>query len=359
MLSYLRIRPNIVGDSKTIMELENGSRIVSLPATESTVRSFTADLIIEDEAGDVDDDLHVAILPMLIVSRGRLVLAGTPKGRKGHFFEHWERGSGWEHHRIPWHQCPRIPRDEVETQRLILRERFAQEYECEFIMGGGGMVYGAFDSVRNVIDVLPKSEAPWQYLLGLDFGFTDATAFVVVASKPNDPTVYVVYSSKETGLTPSQVGQKVADLEQLFHFTRMIGDIGGLGKGYSEEMRRRFKLPIEAAEKTNKRGYIDLFNGDLASGSIKFIRGANSDYISELTSLPWNDDRSKEDAGFDNHLCDAGLYVWRACTSYLQKPKEVEASSQAETHMREVEQFWRNDEARRKYSEQSHDWIFQ
>ena len=38
------------GDNQTTLTAENGSRVISLPASESTVRGFSADLLILDEA---------------------------------------------------------------------------------------------------------------------------------------------------------------------------------------------------------------------------------------------------------------------------------------------------------------------
>lgn len=390
-LTRLCIKPRMVGDSKTTIEFANGSRIIGLPATENTVRSFTADLIIEDEAGDVDDELHGAILPMLIVSRGRLILAGTPKGRRGHFFEYWERGTRWEHHRVPWNECPRIPEAEIADQKLILRERFAQEYECAFLSGGSGLVYGNFDAVRNCIDALPLCTLPgqkWAHMLGMDFGFTAATGLCVIATRAYDPCVYVVESSKHraptsvglgttvTGLEEraakdlerqmrfaATIGARVAGLEQQYRFTRVIGDTGGLGKGFSEELRRRFRIPIEPAEKQNKRGYQDLMNGDLLLGRILLVRDGNREYIDELTTLPWNDTRSAEAPGFENHICDAGLYIWRAATTYLQKaPDATPAETPAQVHHREAEDFWKREEDKRQRAlherDGGFDWIF-
>src|SRR5262249_12103297 len=56
------------------LELANGSRIVSLPGDEKTVRCFSGVvLLVIDEAARVDDALYQAVRPMLAVSQGRLV----------------------------------------------------------------------------------------------------------------------------------------------------------------------------------------------------------------------------------------------------------------------------------------------
>ena len=360
-LAWLKIKPSLKGESKLTVELGNGSRIISLPATEATVRTFTADLIIEDEAGDVPDDLYTAILPMLVIRAGRLILSGTPKGRRGHFFESWERRSSlWERFEVPASQCPRITPDELAAQKVELRDKFPQEYECQFINASSGMVYGSFDELRNCIDELPKltTQEGWTYMLGIDFGFDDACAFTILGYRPNDSTAYVVASFKESGMSPNECGQRVAELESTFKFSRVIGDEGGLGKGYAEELRRRFHIPCEPAEKQNKRGFIDLLNGDLKAGRIKILRPANLDLIQEIVNLPWDEDRKKEHPGFPNHITDSLLYIWRACTTYLAKPKDTTPKTQEQQIKQFVEKFWEKDEEQRGVREQSAEEMF-
>src|SRR5262249_35748177 len=60
--------------TETQLEMTHGSRIVSLPGKEATVRAFSGvALLIIDEAARVADDLYRSVRPMLAVSQGRLV----------------------------------------------------------------------------------------------------------------------------------------------------------------------------------------------------------------------------------------------------------------------------------------------
>ncbi len=191
-----------------------------------------------------------------------------------------------------------------------------QLLDGSWIRDSGGLVYQYEEAKSNV----EEAPACSRTLLALDFGFTDATAFAVLGWRDHDPNVYVLRCWKQTGMTPSDVGEEVAKLEASHHFDRIVGDIGGLGKGYAEEARRRFNLPIEAAEKANKRGYQNLLNGDLSRGRVKVVRSACEPLIKEWLELPWREDRSKEAEGFDNHCADALLYGWRAAFAFLEEP---------------------------------------
>lgn len=135
LLERLAERPRLVEDNRLSLALANKSRIVSLPSSEATIRGYAGvDLIVEDEAARVPDDLYRAVRPMLAVSGGRLVLMSTPFGQRGHFYEEWARGEGWERVLVRAEACPRIAPAFLAAERASLGELwYRQEYECEFI----------------------------------------------------------------------------------------------------------------------------------------------------------------------------------------------------------------------------------
>jgi len=124
------------GERKLSLELENGSRIITLPGSEKTIRGFSgAALLLLDEASRVDDGLYYAIRPMLAVSGGALVMLTTPYGKRGVFYEEWISGAGhgWERFEVPASQCPRIAETFLmEEDESLPPFIFRQEYECSF-----------------------------------------------------------------------------------------------------------------------------------------------------------------------------------------------------------------------------------
>jgi Terminase large subunit, T4likevirus-type, N-terminal len=122
-------------EKRLSLELENGSRIITLPGSERTIRGFSgASLLIVDEAARVDDELYFSIRPMLSVSGGALIMLSTPAGRRGAFFESWESGSGsWERYRVTAEECPRISEEFLAEERAVLPSWvFRQEFGCSF-----------------------------------------------------------------------------------------------------------------------------------------------------------------------------------------------------------------------------------
>jgi hypothetical protein len=117
------------------LSLSNGSRIVSLPGQEGTVRGYSSvRLLVIDEASRVSDLLYASVRPMLAVSRGRLVALSTPNGMRGWWYEAYRsRDEEWERFEVKATDIPRITDAFLEEERLALPARiFRQEYLCSF-----------------------------------------------------------------------------------------------------------------------------------------------------------------------------------------------------------------------------------
>ncbi len=128
------VPPVMVQDTTTSATLSNGSRVVSLPSSESTIRGYSAvDLLLFDEATRVDDALYGACRPMVAVSDGAIVAMSTPWGKRGWFYEAWEQGDRWQRFEVPASDCPRISATFLEEERRALPPLvFDSEYQCLF-----------------------------------------------------------------------------------------------------------------------------------------------------------------------------------------------------------------------------------
>ena len=133
------------------LSLENGSRIVSLPGDERTIRGYSnVALLIVDEAARVEDELVAAVSPMLAVSRGRFVAMSTPWGKRGWWYEA-TRSRDWRTVTVPATECPRITSDVLEAERVALGElRFRSEYLAEFVDAAGRMF--STDDIQAVFE---------------------------------------------------------------------------------------------------------------------------------------------------------------------------------------------------------------
>ncbi len=149
--------PRPIGDSALRLELANGSRIVSLPGTEDTIRGYSGvRLLVVDEASRVPDALYFAIRPMLAVSGGRLVALTTPAGKRGWYFDAWTSSAPWERVRITALDVPRISAAFLEEERRSMPDSwFRAEYLAEFTDADGAFFREADIAAALTDDVLP------------------------------------------------------------------------------------------------------------------------------------------------------------------------------------------------------------
>ena len=94
---------------------------------------------------------------------------------------------------------------------------------------------------------------------------------------------------------------------------------GKLAKAIAEEFRARYGITCEAAQKRDKRLYIDLFNAELKAGRI--LVPEDSPVIDEYNSLTWADGKQVETPGAPNDCADAVLYAWRKSYYYREQPQ--------------------------------------
>jgi len=210
---------------------------------------------------------------------------------------------------------------------------YRREYLGEWIHDTETLVY-SFDHRRNTCDPLLDGLLT-DFVLGIDLGFVDATAFVVLGFSEDSPDVYVVHSDKVSELTTEDIARKIHALVQRFEPVRIVADSGGLGKMIVEELNRRYELSVWPAEKSKKLDHIQLINSDFTNGRILIEDTVSTEPLrDELSLLEWNlaekeKGRYIERDDLENHCTDAMLYGWRECMHYLhrtEKPVPIHGS---------------------------------
>ena len=122
--------------SRVRIDLPNGSRILALPNQPDTIRGYSPELVVVDEAAYVDDDLWEAVFPMLNAAEGGgwLWLLSTPAQPAGFFHRIWtDTSANWTRVKVAAPDCARIPARMIEeARRSMPAAEFAREYLCEF-----------------------------------------------------------------------------------------------------------------------------------------------------------------------------------------------------------------------------------
>ncbi len=146
--------PETTAQTMTSADFANGSRIISLPGGEQTVRGYSApSLVVIDEAASITPALYYSVRPMVATRpEATIILLSTPHGRGGIFWETWERGdSQWRKIKVTADQCPRISQAFLDEERATIGDRwFRQEYQCEFLELEGALF--SADLVSSLFD---------------------------------------------------------------------------------------------------------------------------------------------------------------------------------------------------------------
>lgn len=180
-----------------IIELTNGStiRMGSLSTVDSSVgRSY--DLIIFDEAalGDGGEEaFNVSLRPTLDRPGSKAIFISTPRGKHNWFAKFWDRGwspdyPAWISLQADYTENDRMLESDVEeARRSMSKAEFEQEYMASFNTFEG-QIYKFSDHLIVEFEHVDGVE----YLAGIDPGYRDPTAMVVVAYNPVDDVFHVI-----------------------------------------------------------------------------------------------------------------------------------------------------------------------
>jgi hypothetical protein len=132
--------------TKTVLELANGSRVISLPDNhEGVVGVGNPRLVVIDEGSRVSEELYKSVRPMLAVTNGQLLTLSTPYGNVGWFFDIWDDSAEglnrrrklheqWRRTPVPASAVPRITAEFLADEKVELGARwYAQEFELKFL----------------------------------------------------------------------------------------------------------------------------------------------------------------------------------------------------------------------------------
>jgi hypothetical protein len=191
-----------------------------------------------------------------------------------------------------------------------------------WIQDTDGRCYPNHEKARRV-PRLPEGHQ-WSRGLSIDIGASNNCALAGVAWCADLPETFCEWTSEPTGLdTPRDLANQVKLLDSRDHYEFIVGDHGALGKGYLNEMRKWFQIPIINAEKNDKAGYIKLLDGAYANQMAVIVEGACESLDEQSKALLWKDAQQKEEKpGMRNHSCDAFLYAWRRAHHYSHEPKD-------------------------------------
>lgn len=284
--------------------------------------------------------------------QGQIIVSGTPGPvPKGFFYEITHGLHGFTTHSWSVVDNPHLPHitptwlDEMLARKGQTRENptFKREWLGEWVEDLDALVYKYKRGRNDYSGEVPQGSFR---VLSIDFGFHDKTVFGITAYHPHSPKIWIEMIEAHAEMIPTEIALRAQQLIARFKPTRIIADTGGLGKSIAEEMRRRYSIPVEAAEKTDKWTWISLMNGDFIDGNI-LVHDSCAEYKDQLMTLS-KDDKGNEDPTMPNDSCDAALYGYRLAYAYAHKPKVEPPKNAAEKFSRQETEWLKKEDTHKE-----------
>lgn len=336
-------------ESKLMFVCPNGSQIM-LAGADSTHEEMEKYLggayrcVIIDEAGSFRQDLRKLIYenlePAVADYEGWVGMIGTPTELTTGLFYDVTNGieSGWSVHRWDTFDNPYM-RDKwrrrvdllIKTNpRIIETPSYKRMYLNQWIVDKDSLCYKYKHPFNDVPEIPKHKNGELSNVLGIDLGFNDSSAFVIASFNEHEKTLWFRDPFKKSEMIITDVAHKIREYIDKYNPIACVVD--NASKQAVEELKQRFGLPLEAAEKTEKHQFIEIMNSDFLQGYIKLVGPQCDPMRKEYGALIWDEKaRPKkwiEHPSCDNHLADASLYAWRKCYPYLSRAKPPDKTDQ-------------------------------
>ena len=282
--------------------LTNGSRIYSLPAgrTAYSIRGYTIDLLIADEAAYIPETVWLAVTPMLAVSKqtrgfGWMITISTPFGKGGYFFNTFTDPDFLSIH-VSSEDCKRIDKSFLKKERMrMTKAQYRQEYQGEFCDEWNQ--FFPTDLLRKQMTFMEwslkeRTEAS-RFYLGVDIARYggDENAFVVVMMTGNRLKAVRCFTTERVSTTDT-IG-RIIHIDREFNFKRIFIDDAGVGGGVTDVISDRLgarrvvglnnaskRMEVQGEER--KRG---ILKEDLYSNVLMLLETGMLEMVDDLSLL--------------------------------------------------------------------------
>jgi len=246
--------PCVVRRTRTLVEFDQGSRIIALPCSRNLLRGFTASLVIVDEAAFVPEDVITQVIfPMLATTGGAMIMLSTPWGRDNVFYRAFVNPD-YSVYNIRSEECPLISREFLEEQRQNLTEEaYRMEYEAMF--AEAAMSYFSQDLIRSCVDPSLELEVDLEavkpgrgeFFGGCDLGKLDDHSVLVVVERVDDLVRLVFLWEFPLGTAYPVVIGAVVRANEKFGLRRTLVDRSGVGEAVMDEIKSQGLAKAEGA----------------------------------------------------------------------------------------------------------------
>jgi hypothetical protein len=272
-------------------------------------------------------------------TNGRMRLIGTPGPIPAGYFYDSCHSPQWSHHAWTMLQNPWLlkksgltPEQLIEqdcARRGVTKEDPSIQRECfgKWALDDNALLLHYNDQLNHFED-LPKGV--YSHIIGCDLGWEDSNSLTVLAYSDTSPVTYLVEEIVTANQLPDHLARDIQDLQKKYDVSRIVCDAGGLGKTIVEDLKARFGLPLEAAEKSGKMSNYMLLDNALRTGTFKAKRGSR--FAQDTLLLEKDMDKSTPEGikvrGHSDAV-DSTLYAFKLSPAYgntIPIPKPVQGT---------------------------------
>lgn len=338
-------------ESDLSMRFKNGSVIYCSGAKDKSeienFRGLALKKVYIDECQSfrphIEELIDDVISKALFDYSGQLCLIGTPGMVPAGYFFSCANSSAWAHHAWTMFNNPFLERKsgkpvltliQNDCERMgvpITHPKIQRECYGRWVTDLDSLVF-KYDASKNHYGSIDYSR-DWEFVIGVDLGFDDADAIAVVGWHKHQKIAYLVeeFVKNKQGIT--ELAEQIELLIKKFDPLKVVIDSGGLGKKIAEEMRKRYTLPIVAAEKSRKFEFIELLND--AMRCERFYAKKDSRFAQDSLLVEWDYDKSTPDKlkisdGYHSDICDAVLYAFRESLHWLSEAAPIKLKPMTE-----------------------------
>lgn len=319
---------------------------------------------------DLIDDI---IAPALMDYAGQLCLIGTPGPLPiGYFAEiagvvqgNLAQSASWSQHGWTFYDNPWIATKSKRTHDQLLQRELKRrgvtvddpsiqrEWFGKWVIDSDAL-WIHWSMEKNNYTELPIGPK-WNYVMGIDLGFNDADAIAVLAWSETDPNTYLVDEMVMPKQGISELVEQVKYFETKYDVSKMVIDEGGLGKKIAEEMRRRYLIPVQQADKARKQENVGFLNDALRTSRFKAKHSSHfvkDSFLVEIDRSKSTPDRIRLNTSYHSDIIDSVLYAFKESSAFtFEAPKKKLVPGSPEWLEAQPNEMW--SQAREHFEEQA------
>jgi hypothetical protein len=235
--------------NKGNIELENGSKIIAASTSSSAIRGGSFNMLLLDEFAfvpqNIADEFISSVYPT--ISSGnttKVITVSTPNGLN-HFYKMWSDAKEKRNNYVPlevhWQDVPgRSNKWKEETIRNIGKDRWNQEFECQFLGGTNTLISSSklktmvfFDPVEqvNCLDIYEQPIEDHIYTVTVDVSLGEGNDYSALSVIDSSQFPYkLVAKYRNSNLSPLLYPSVIYNIARKYNDAWVLVETNGIGQ---------------------------------------------------------------------------------------------------------------------------------